>query len=325
MNKSYLLFTIILLAVLSACSGEDDQKTLKLAHTQGESHPVHKSMEEFKNIVEKETNEDIKIKIYPDSQLGDEREYIENLETGTLDMAKVSVDSLGNFSDPWKVFSIPYVFEDQDQAVDFMDSDKVDSLYESTVDDLDVLGLTWYNGGGRNYYTKSTPIESPEDIQGLDMRVQSSDVLIESIEEMGGSGTPVDFDELYTAIQQGVVDGADNGIVAFVENNLQEVAKEFSYTEHVFSPDILLIKNSTLDDFSEEEQKIIQEAAQESTEYHEENWEKEVDKAEKTAEEEGVTIHHPDLEPFAEKLKPVKEKYIKEDKEIEEIVKEIEK
>src|SRR5690625_60708 len=330
-----LLLTILVVGVLAACGGGEtsesdgsndsndskstEAKVLKLAHTQAPSHPVHISMEKFGELVEEKTDGAVSVEIFPSSQLGEEREYIESLQAGTLDMAKVSVNSLENFEDLYSIFSIPYLFADMEHGERFMNSEHIEDLYNSTAD-LDIVGVTRYDAGGRNYYTKDTPIESPEDMKGLVMRVQSSEILIETVETLGGSATPIDWDELYTAIQQGVVDGADNGIVAFTENNLGEVAKHFSFTEHVFSPDVLLMKKSILDDLTPEQQEAVMEAAEESTAFHQESWEQEREEAIKTSEEAGVTIYYPDLEPFAEMLRPMKEKFAAENEEIAEYI-----
>lgn len=315
MKKKYFLLIIglVLSITLIACgqSGDSDgAKVLKLAHTQASTHPSHISMQRFAELVSEKTNGEIEVEIFPNGVLGDERKYVENLQVGTLDMAKVSVNALENFDDVWSIFGIPYVFEGADHGTKFMNSEEVEQLYQSTADKVDALGLTWYDAGSRNYYTKDTPIEKPEDMKGLIMRVQSSSIQIETAEVLGGSATPVDWGELYTAIQQGVVDGADNGIVAFTENNLGEVAKHFSFTEHVFSPDILLIKNSIFEGLTPDQQAAIKEAAKESTEFHSENWEEDRQAAIKKSEEIGVTIYYPDLKPFAEATQPLRDKYI---------------
>ncbi|MEI3605230.1 TRAP transporter substrate-binding protein [Pseudogracilibacillus sp. SE30717A] len=328
-----VLIAILLVGLLAACGGKStdngsaqsgdsnnkEAKMIKLAHTQAPSHPVHLSMEKFAELVEEKTGGEVTVEIYPSGQLGDERQYIESLQAGTLDMAKVSVNSLENFEDIYSIFSIPYLFEGIEHGKKFMNSEHVKEIYQST-EDLDVVGITWYDAGARNYYTSDTPIEKPEDMEGLVMRVQSSEILIEAVERLGGSATPIDWNELYTAIQQGVVDGADNGIVAFTENNLGEVAKHFSFTEHVFSPDVLLIKKTFLDDLTQEQQDAVMEAAEESTAFHTETWEKEREEAIKKSEEVGVTIYYPDLEPFAEALKPMKEKFAEENEEIAEYI-----
>lgn len=333
-KKSLLFIGLVFMLVLAACGdgnegtggdadNDQESKVLRLAHTQAPTHPVHISMEKFAELVEEKTDGSVTVEIFPSGTLGDERKYIENLQTGTLDMAKVSVNSMENFEPAWSIFSIPYVFDNFDQGRKFMNSEDIEELYTLTADSLDILGLTWYDAGGRNYYTRDVPIESPADMEGLVMRVQSSEILIETVETLGGSATPIDFAELYTAIQQGVVDGADNGIVAFTENNLGEVAKHFSFTEHVFSPDVLLIKNSIFEGFTPEQQEAIKEAATESTAFHSENWDQEKADAIKKSEDAGVTIYHPDLAPFREALAPLKEKYVAENEQIAELMQKI--
>lgn len=333
MKKKHLLLIMSLVLamsmILTACGGSNngaadpgadtdggstDKRVINLAHTQSSDHPVHKSMEEFARLVKEKTDGEIEVEIFPNGVLGDEREYIEALQSGLLDMAKVSVNSLENFEELYSLFGIPYVFEGADHGRKFMNSEEADILYESTVDTLDILGLTWYDAGSRNYYTRDTAILKPEDMEGLIMRVQSSQIQIRTAEALGGSATPVDWGELYTAIQQGVVDGADNGIVAFTDNNLGEVAKHFSFTEHVFSPDVLLIKNSLFEELTSEQQEAIMEAAKESTVFHDQSWEQARQEAIEHNESIGVSIHYPDLEAFAEHLRPLREELIQNEK-----------
>lgn len=327
MKKIYSLVAIclVMVMVLTACGSAASQPTsqgsatesteaakapesvtLKLAHTQSTEHPVHKTLEKFAELVEEKSGGTVKVEIYANGVLGDERKCIESLQTGLIDMAKVSVDAMVNFEELYSIFSIPYAFEGIDHCRKFMNSDNIQDIYTSTVDTLDILGLTWYDAGGRNYYTKDTPIIVPEDMKGLTMRVQSSQILIKTVETLGGSATPVDWSELYTAIQQGVVDGADNGIVAFADNNLCEVAKHFSFTQHVLSPDILLIKNSVFEKLTPEQQQAVRDAAKESTSFHDESWGAYEQTAIEKCEEAGVNIYYPDLSLFSEALAPLK-------------------
>lgn len=324
MKKKYLLMflsIVLVITTLTACGGggntsdgSENKKVLKLAHTQSSEHPVHKSMEKFAELVKEKTDGTVEVEIFPNGVLGDERKYVESLQKGLLDMAKVSVNSLENFEELYSMFAIPYAFDGMEHGRKFMNSEEAEELYQSTVDTLDILGLTWYDAGGRNYYTKDQPILKPEDMKGLIMRVQSSQIQIETAEALGASATPVDWGELYTAIQQGVVDGADNGIVAFADNNLCEVAKHFSFTEHVFSPDVLLIKNSVLESLTTEQQAAVKEAAKESTAFHDTIWGQAEQDAIKKSEAAGTTIHYPDLKPFSDALKPLREKYSKNEK-----------
>lgn len=304
MRKKQILLVLAMVVsmAVSACAAE---KTLKLAHTQSSVHPVHKSMEKFAELVKEKTNGAIEVEIFSNGVLGDERKYIESLQMGLLDMAKVSVNSMENFAEIYQVFAIPYAFEGMEHGRKFMNSEKMNDFYTATVPALDILGLTWYDAGGRNYYTRNKAILKPEDVKGLVLRVQSSRIQIMTAEALGGSATPVDWGELYTAIQQGVVDGADNGIVAFADNNLCEVARHFSFTEHVLSPDILLIKNSVFTGLTPAQQTAVKQAALESTDFHDQIWGDAVQEAIKKSEAAGTTIHYPDLKPFVEALRPL--------------------
>lgn len=335
MNKKLVtLFSVLFLivVVLAACGNDGDSSsgdsgsaeekvTLRLAHILAENHPVHISMEKFAELVQEKTDGTVEIEIFANGTLGSEREYLESLQSGTLDIAKVSVSAIENSEKKWGIFSIPYLFADAEHGNKYMNSEAVEELYTSTVDSLDILGLTWYDAGSRNYYTSDTPIEKPEDMTGLLMRVQGSEILMEAVEILGGSATPLDFGELYTAIQQGVVDGAGNGIVAFSDNNLGEVAKHFSFTQHTFTPDVLIIKNSVFEGLTSEQQAAVKEAALESTAFHTENWETSREEATKKAEDAGVTMYYPDLEPFAEALQPIKDRFMNGDEEIAELIK----
>lgn len=321
-RNTLLASGLIIAMTLTACKGaagtntksQDPTVTLRLAHTQSTEHPVHKSMEKFAELVKEKTNGGVTVEIFPNGVLGDERKYIESLQTGLLDMAKVSVNSLENFEELYSVFAIPYAFEGMEHGRKFMNSEKMEDFYHSTVDTLDILGLTWYNAGGRNFYARDKAILTPEDMKGLVMRVQSSQIQIKTIEALGGSATPVDWGELYTAIQQGVVDGADNGIVAFADNNLCEVVKHFSFTEHILSPDVLIIKNSVFEKLTPEQQMAVKEAAKESTEYHDQIWDEAEQAAIEKSEAAGVSIYYPDLAPFAEVLKPLQDELVANEK-----------
>ena len=333
-NKNVLFLLTVFIGLLVACSnnsgvsktsdGNSGTVSLKLAHTQADTHPVHTSMEEFANLVEEKTNGEVVIEIFPNGQLGDERQLIESIQSGAIEMTKVSSNSLENFEEIYSIFSIPYFFDDMEHGRNFMNSSNTESLFKSTTG-LDLLGITWYDAGVRNYYTKNKSIEKPEDLKGLTMRVLSSEVLIETVETLGGSATPLDWGELYTAIQQGVVNGADSGVVPFTESNLGEVAKHFSFTEHVFSPDILIIKNTLFEGLSNEHQQAILSAAEESTAFHNETWEQERQDAIKASEDMGVTFYYPDLEPFAEVLNPIKEKYVSDNEKIADMLDLVEK
>lgn len=305
----------LILSVFSGCSttakSEDQTITMRLAHNQSETHPVHKSLVEFASLVEKKTNGTVKIKLYPNGQLGSEREVIELTQTGAVDFAKVSASALESFSPVYSLFSLPYLFDSRDQFYKVMNSSIAQDIYKTTTD-VGFRGLTFYDAGTRNFYTKNKAIMKPEDLKGLKIRVQPSATSIKMIELMGGSPTPMSFGEVYTALQQGVIDGTENNETALTDNNHGQVAKQYSYSEHAIVPDILIMNNKKWEKLSKEQKQAITEAAKESTAFHKVVWEKAIDKATKEAKTKmNVTFNKPDKEPFKKTVEPLHKEFAK--------------
>lgn len=315
------LLTIIIvcalsLGTLSACSskaaGEDETITMRLAHNQSETHPVHKSLTEFARLVEEKTDGSVKIQLYPNGQLGAEREVIELTQTGAVDFAKVSASALESFSEVYSLFSLPYLFDSKEHYYSVMNSKVAQEIYQST-EEIGFIGLSFYDGGSRNFYTKNKPIKHPDDLKGLKIRVQPSATSIKMIELMGGAPTPMSFGEVYTALQQGVIDGSENNETALTDNNHGEVAKQYSYSEHAMVPDMLIMNNSKWQKLNEDQKLAISEAAKESTEFHKEVWEKAIAKSIEDAKKKNVTFSTPDKEPFRKAVQPLHEEFAKKE------------
>lgn len=310
-----IISAILISGLLAACSNTSSAKekgdtvTLRLAHNQPEDHPVDESLNKFAKLVKEKTDDDVRVKIYPNGQLGEEKEVVESTQNGTIDLTKVSSNTLESFDDAYKVFSAPFLIKNQEHLYKVMDSDIAEDIYQSTKD-KGIIGLTWYDAGGRNFYTnKDRAIEKPKDLKGLKIRTQPSDILEKNIELLGGGPTFMDFGELYTAMQQNVVDGAENNVTAMTDQKLGEVTKHFSYDEHMFSPDILVMGKSAQEKLNSNQQKAVKEAAEESTEYHKKVWNDAVAKDKKIAKEMGVEFHYPDKGPFKEATKSLREHF----------------
>ncbi|MFA9458908.1 TRAP transporter substrate-binding protein [Halalkalibacter sp. AB-rgal2] len=322
-----------LLMLASACGNDnaDPQKTptgdenveatehnLRLAHNLSEDHPVHMGLERFVEIVEERSEGQITMEIFPNAVLGEEREILEQVQVGGVDITKVSAASLENFSSQYSVFSLPYVFSDEDHFFTSMDSEVVQDLFDST-DEEGFVGLTWYDSGARSFYTKDQPILHPDDLSGLRIRVMDSQTQIEMMEELGGSPTPMPYGEIYTALQSGVVDGAESNPTALTTGKHGEVAKAFSFDEHARIPDIVVISSDLWNELTEGQQELLRDAAKESTEYQKELWAEAINQAIEEAEEMGVEFFYPDQEPFFEAVQPMHEKY-REDEQIAELL-----
>ena len=309
---SLIFVCVFLLGVLSSCSneagGDESSITLRLAHNQSENHPVHKSLVEFSKLVEEKTDGSMKVQLYPNGQLGSEREVIELTQTGAVDFAKVSASALESFSDVYSLFSLPYLFDDKEHYYNVMNSQIAKDIYQST-DKIGFIGLSFYDAGIRNFYTKNKKIMHPDDLKGLKIRVQPSATAIEMIELMGGAPTPMSFGEVYTALQQGVIDGSENNETALTDNNHGEVAKQYTYSEHSIVPDILIMNNDKWLKLTEDQRQAISEAAKESTMYHKKVWEEAIEKAVEVAKDKGVTFSTPDKVPFQKAVQPLHDKF----------------
>jgi tripartite ATP-independent transporter DctP family solute receptor len=257
------------------------------------------------------SNGTIQITVYPSQQLGTERECLELLQIGSLGMTKVSSSVLEGFSPNFKVFSLPYIFRDDDLKFKFFESDFGRELLKTT-EKYWLRGLCYYDAGSRSFYTKNKPILHPDDLRGLKIRTQESPTSVKLVNALGGSATPISWGELYTALQQGVVDGAENNPPSFYLSRHYEVCKHYSLDEHTSVPDVLLISTVIWEDLSEQEKQWIQEAADESYHYQKKLWQEATKEALEEVQKAGVQIYYPDKEPFDEKVQPLIEEFNQE-------------
>ncbi len=250
--------------------------------------------------LDKKSEGTLKTIVYPNAQLGAERECLELLQIGALDITKVSAAVLENFIPDYKVLSIPYIFKNREHAFRVFDGEVGKRLLLKG-SDYRLRGLTFYDAGSRNFYSKNRPIDKPEDLEGLKIRVQKSNMAVEMVNLLGGAPTPISWGELYTALQQGVVDGAENNLPSFYTSRHYEVCRYYSMNEHTAVPDVLLIGKESWNRLSEEQQNWITEAAKESSVYQRQLWAASEKRSLQAIEEAGVVISYPDKRPFEER------------------------
>lgn len=301
-------FTTSLLTVaLSASLGFSlaEAKELKFAYASNAT-PTVEAMHKFGELVEEKTNGDLKIKFFPNSQLGGEKELVELLKIGGIDFTKVSGGLLESFVPVYGVFSMPYLFDSQEHYYKALDSDEImKPIYETSQTD-GFVGLTYYDSGARSFYTTKKPIETVEDLKGLKLRVMESPTAIRMVELLGATPIAMSQSEVYTSLQQGVLDGAENNEFVMTVARHAEVAKNYSYDVHTRIPDIMLVSQRTLSGLSPEHQQAVLEAAKESTEFHKGAWKAAVDAAKKECEDDfGVTFYYPDIAPFQAAVQPM--------------------
>ena len=302
---------LLLPLLFTGCSKIKGPRTIKLAHGLDVTHPVHKGMEDLARRLAEKSDGRLLVEIYPSQQLGTERQCLELLQIGSLGMTKVSAAVLENFAPAIKVLSLPYVFRSDEHAYQVLDGDIGRELLLDT-EQFFLRGLCFYDAGSRSFYTKDRPVRRPEDLDGLKIRVQESVTAINLVRALGGAPTPISWGELYTALQQGVVDGAENNPPSFYTSRHYEVCKYYSLNEHTAVPDVLIISTTVWKNLSTQEQLWLQEAADESVVYQRRIWREASDKALEEVKKAGVKVIYPDKKPFADKVQGLLETYKKE-------------
>lgn len=297
------LLLIVATAVLSACQVEQDVKVLKLAHTLDQEHVVHKAMALMGERLAFYSNGTMAVEIYSSGQLGNERELVELLQIGSLAMTKVSASPLEGFVPAMQVFSVPYIFDDNAHFWRVLESDIGKDLL-TEIQGARLFGLGYYDAGSRSFYSSNTRIDSPADLRGKKFRVLNSQTAVKMVEALGGAATPIDWGELYTAIQQGVVDGAENNPPSFFLSRHYELSKYFSLDEHTAVPDVLIMSLTVWQDLTPQQQQWVQQAANDSIAYQKAAWHEASEAALLAVKAAGVTVIYPDKAPFRQAVAP---------------------
>lgn len=294
---------VLFIFIFMSCTVIQEQKELKLAHGLPTDHPVHQAMEYMGQRVRELSEGKLTVKVYPSEQLGSEQQCVELVQIGSLAITKVSAAVMESFTEDYKVLGLPYIFRSKEHAFEVFDGDIGDDLLKSSTDKW-IRGLTFYDAGSRSFYLKNKPIEHPDDLAGMKIRVMSSITAVGMIRALGGSPTPISWGELYTALQSGVVDGAENNPPSLYTSRHYEVCKYYSLDEHTTIPDVLVISEVVWEKLSEEEREWVQQAADESAVLQRKLWAESEEESLAEVQKAGVQINRPDKEPFMKKVQP---------------------
>ena len=323
-KKGKLLTVCVALAVaagnLTGCgSVTGGKRIVRISHAQSEEHPEHLGLLAFKEYIEENLGDKYEVQIYPNELLGAAQKAIELTQTGAIDFVVAGTANLETFDKTYEIFSMPYLFDSEQVYKDFMnDENYMDQVYEAT-DESGLRVMTWYNAGTRNFYAKK-PIHTPDDLKGLKIRVQQSPASVNMVKAFGAAASPMSFGEVYTAIQQGVIDGAENNELALTNNKHGEVAKYFSYDMHQTVPDMLIANRNFINGLSEDELEIFKEAARISSRVEQEEWDVCIQEAKKIATEEmGVEFIDVDVARFREKVADVQNQMLEDNPKIVDI------
>ncbi|SBT15884.1 TRAP transporter substrate-binding protein [Vibrio celticus] len=306
MKVSKLNMAIV--ASLAISSFVANATTLRLGHNTNPNGPTGQYFEMFKQAVEEKSNGDLRIRIFPNSQLGTQREMLEQVSSGLLDMTKVDTAMLENIEPMYKALNYPFVFESNEKMHEVLTSSIGQELLESTKD-RGFFGLGYIMMTPRGYYSPK-PINRPEDLKGMKLRVQQSNTMIRLIENIGGIPTPTPYGEVFSSLQQGMVDGVEGAGPTLYTARHGEIAKYFYEDNHVQMANVITISTRAWDRLSEEQQTIINEAAVDAMNYsYTTGWDMEMALQQKAVDTMGVTIVQPSEEQRSQMIEAVKPMY----------------
>ncbi|WP_309124636.1 TRAP transporter substrate-binding protein [Arthrobacter sp.] len=310
-----------MMLALSACgSGSDsgsetggETQTLRLALNQTETHPSYIALDSFGENVSEGTNGAVEVEVYANETLGAQQEAIQLVSDGSVDMAVVSGTQLENLNEDFRVFNLPQVFDSVEHQMKVVGDDAVTGELYSSLEDQKITVIGGFTQGTRSIYNKDRPIQTPSDVDGMKIRVQESDVQLKMIELMGGAPTPMAFGEVYTALQSGVIDGAENNEVSYLTQKHNEVAPYFSNTNHLVGIDYVVINTDAYESMSEEDRAVFDEQWDAAVTEHTDLWVSETEKAHETLEAAGTKFNDVDTEEFQSVLQPLIDEYVTTD------------
>ncbi len=291
-----------------AASDDRTPRLLRLSHNLNREHPVHLGLERFADLVLDRTGGRITIQIFPNGELGGETVTLEQLQSGTLDFAKASAAPLGSFSPDFSVFSVPYAFRGADHYWAVLNG-PVGREILASLDGRGLHGLCYLDAGARSFYTAKSPILGPEDLRGLKIRVMESETAMDMVSAFGAAPTPMAYAELYSALQSGLVDGAENNPPSFYSSRHYEVAAHYTLNEHSRVPDVLIMSAKVWRDLEPSARAIIETAAAEASAYQRDLWTERTAEALDAVRDLGVEVRSTDLEDFAAVVAPLRASY----------------
>jgi len=301
-------------AVIAACCAalpaQSQQKQVwKAADVHPLGYPTIEAIISMGRKLEKETNGRISIQMYHSMQLGGEKEMIEQAQVGALQIARVSVGALGPVVDELNVFNLPFMFRSEDHMRKVIDGPIGDELLAKvSASSARLIALGWMDGGTRNVYT-SKPITKPADLKGLKVRMMGNPIFVETMNAMGGNGVAMGYNELYSALQTHVVDGAENNPPSMLTANHYQVVKVYSLTGHLIIPEMFVFSKASWDKLSKEDQALLKKHSREAQMEQRERWNKYTAEAEAKLKAAGVQFVAADKEAFFKATQPIRDKY----------------
>ena len=296
--------------IITGCGG-DSKQIVRLSHSQIETHPDHIGAQAFKKVVESKLGDKFEVQIFPNATLGANEKVLELIKQGSVQYLVVSTANIESFDKLYSLFSIPYLFTSEEAYNKFISDPKVMEQLGVNSKTNGFTPVTAYTAGTRNFYSK-TPIKSVADLQGKKFRVQAGPVNVAMMQAFGAAATPMSFGEVYSALQQSVIDGAENNELALTDQKHGEITKYYTYDLHQMCPDLLVASNAFLDKLTPEERKVFDEAAAASQKAEFDAWNAAIADAKKKATDMGVQFITVDVNEFRNKVLPLHEQILSE-------------
>ncbi len=302
-----LSLAVAFAAGVSAASAQD-KIVLRSADTHPDGYPTVEAVKYMGQLLSDETKGRITIQVFDSHQLGEEKETIEQTKFGVIDLNRVSFAPMNNIVPETSVVCMPYVFKSVASFRKVMDGPVGDELL-AAFEPKGYIGLAVYDSGARSFYNSKHPIKTLDDMKGLKFRVQQSDLFLDMVKALGGNPTPMAYGEVYSGLQTGLIDGAENNWPSYETSHHYEVAKFYSLDMHAQCPEVLMMSKVSYDKLSADDQKAVRDAAKKSVIKMRELWDAQEAKSKAIVEEAGVQVNEVDNAPFQAAMEPIYKKY----------------
>ncbi len=297
-------------AILAAATtGAAAQTVLRSTDIHPTDYPTVEAVRHISKLLEERTKGRIKINVFHSAQLGNEKDTIEQTRFGVIDLNRINMAPFNNLIPATNVPSLPFIFRSVEHMRKVMDGPIGDSILKE-FEKHDLVGLAFYDSGSRSFYNSKRPINTPADMKGMKIRVQQSDMFVALVSALGANATPMAFGEVYSALQTGVIDGAENNWPSYESTKHFEVSKFYSLTEHSLSPEVLVMSKRSFDKLSKEDQEIVKAAAKESVAKMRELWDAREKASEAKVKAGGAVINAVEKQPFIDAMKPVYDRFV---------------
>ncbi|SNR28300.1 TRAP transporter substrate-binding protein [Puniceibacterium sediminis] len=309
-----LVGALLTSAALTGAAWAECEVTLKSSDTHPDTYPTVLAVKSMGDALKAETDGRICVEIFASAQLGEEKDTIEQTQFGVIDLNRVSLGPFNNIVTETQVPSLPYIFRSVEHMHHVMDGPIGQEILDAFAG-ADLVGLAFYDGGSRSFYNSEHPINSMADMAGMKFRVMQSDMFVDMVSALGANATPMPYGEVYSSIQTGVIDGAENNWPSYDTSGHFEVAKYYTLDQHLIVPEVLVMSKISWDKLTPEDQALVKQAAKDSVPVMRGLWEAQEKLSEDKIRAAGVEIVTDiDKTPFIEAMAPVYEKYVTDDK-----------